>query len=381
MAKILVVGDVGSPLIRARGLIGRAAGHEISFVSPRDASVPGAKVFALPQRIARTGVIRPLGMSLLVDRAIRQVRPDIIHVHYAYQAFATIPLIRFHPLIVSVMGGDVLADQGYRGHRPRLVKLLLDHADAITSKSDFLDAALAEIGDYRRKLHRVTWGIDLHHFHPSRDTSPLRRRLLIDATELVFFDPRLAEPLYNKHVILQAFARYLAIGPPAVLVVSELGGSAEYLAALRRIAAELGIAERVRFVGVIDHADMADFYALADVTISIPSSDGFPQTIYEAAACGSFLIVGDLPQYGEALRDGLMARLVKVAEADDLAKALSWLAQHPDARAEGVKAGREFVTRTANKAAEERGVVRIYDDLLAAATCQVTSRRGMELLR
>ena len=380
MAKILVVGDAGSPLIRARGLIERAAGHEISFVSPRDASVPGARVFALPQRIARTRVVRPLGMSFLVDHVIRRVRPDVIHVHYAYQAFATVPLIRFHPLIVSVMGGDVLADQGFRGHRPRLVKLLLDHADAITSKSAFLDAALADIGNYGRKLHRVTWGIDLDHFNPSRDTAALRRRLRIDATDLVFFDPRLAEPLYNKHVILHAFARYLEIGPPAVLVVSELGGSTEYLAALRRTAAELGIAQRVRFVGVIDHAEMADFYALAAVTISIPSSDGFPQTMYEAAASGSFLIVGDLPQYGEALRDGLMALSVRVAEADDLAKALLWVVQHPDARTEAVKAGRDFVARAADKTAEERAVLRIYDDLLAAAACQATSRRGMELL-
>jgi glycosyltransferase involved in cell wall biosynthesis len=123
-------------------------------------------------------------------------------------------------------------------------------------------------------------------------------------------------------------------------------------------------------VGSIDHAEMADYYALADITISIPSSDGFPQTIYEASACGSFLIVGDLPQYREAVGDGLKARLVPVSDEATLAEALLWIARHPDAKAEAIDRGREYAARVANKQAEDQKVLGLYRDLLAAATCK-----------
>jgi glycosyltransferase involved in cell wall biosynthesis len=367
MAKVLVVGDVSSPLIRERSLIGRAAGHEIFLVGARGRPVADAKVSVLPNKLATHRLIRPLVMPILLDRAIRRVRPDIIHVHYAYQALATIPLLRFHPLVASVMGGDVLPDQGYRGYRARLVRSLLEHADCITSKSPFLDGALAAIGNYRGKIRRVTWGIDLEQFQPARDTVALRRQLRAEATAVVFFDPRLAQPLYNKSVILGAFARYLALGPPAVLIVSEFGGSTEYLTGLRARAVELGIMPHVRFVGPIDHAEMADYYSLADVTVSIPSSDGFPQTIYEASACGSFLILGDLPQYREAISHGLRARLVPVADEEALAEAFLWAVRHPEVRAEAAKRSREYAQRVADKRAEDRCVLGIYDDLLADA--------------
>jgi glycosyltransferase involved in cell wall biosynthesis len=381
MARILVVGDVGSPLIRARGLVGRAGGHEIIFVSARGRPVPGATVFTLPDRIARMRLLRPLAMPVLVDRVVRRVRPDVIHVHYAYQALASVPLLRFHPLVISVMGGDVLADQGYRGFRARLARLLLDHADAITSKSAFIDTVLAKIGNYQHKVHRVTWGIDLNHFHPFRNTSALRNRLRIGCGEMVVFDPRLAQPLYNKHVILEAFARYLTLGPPAVLLISELEGSKEYLARLRARAEELEILPHVRFVGSIDHAEMADYYSLADVTISIPSSDGFPQTIYEASACGSLLVLGDLPQYREAMSDGLKARLVPIDDAMALAEALLWIARHPDSKAEGIEKGRGYAARVANKRTEDQTVLQIYHDLLARRTCKARDLSGTELLR
>ena len=315
-------------------------------------------------------LLRPLMMPLLVDQVMRRVTPDVIHVHYAYQALATMPLLRFHPLLVTVMGGDVLPDQGYAGYRARLVKRLLDHADCITSKSAFLDAALANVGNYAGKIRRVTWGIDLDQFHPRRDTRALRSRLRIEDGELVFFDPRLAQPIYNKHVILEAFARYATQGPRAVLMVSELGASKEYTARLRRCAEELGIVSRVRFLGSIEHVDIADYYALADITISIPNSDGFPQTIYEASACGSYLILGDLPQYREAMSGGLVARQVPVADAEALAEALGWAARHPEARAEAIDRGRDYAARVANKRREDQIVLRIYDDLLGERALQ-----------
>ena len=364
MARILIVGDAHSPLIRERGLIGRRAGHEVFWMSPAGGVVGDVRVFSPPAAIHRMRAIRQLALPFVLRRALTEVRPDLIHVHYAYQALGTYVLRRFHPLVVSVMGGDILPDQSYHGYRAQLVRSLLDAADCITSKSEFLDAALGAIGPYHEKIRRITWGVDLNHYSRMRDTSRLRRRLGIRDDEYVFFDARLAEALYNKDVILAAFAAYLETGRHAVLIVSGLFGHVDFLAQLRQRARDLGIVDRVRFVGGIDPREMADYYALADVTISVPASDGFPQTIYEAAASGSFLILSDLPQYREAVRDGLVAHHVRPGDPTALAAALIWFANHPEARVEATRAAWTYTSKVADKRMQDVELCDLYAELL-----------------
>ena len=364
MARILIVGDAHSPLIRERGLIGRQAGHEVFWMSPTGGVVGDVRVFSPPAAIHRMRAIRQLALPFVLRRALAEVRPDLIHVHYAYQALGTYVLRRFHPLVVSVMGGDILPDQSYHGYRAQLVRSLLDAADCITSKSEFLDGALREIGPYHERIRRITWGVDLNHYSRVRDTSRLRRRLGIRDDEYVFFDARLAEALYNKDVILAAFAAYLETGRHAVLIVSELFGHVDFLAQLRQRARDLGIVDRVRFVGCIDPREMADYYALADVTISVPASDGFPQTIYEAAASGSFLILSDLPQYREAVRDGLVAHHVPPGDPTALAAALVWFANHPEARVEATRAAWTYTSKVADKRMQDAELCDLYAELL-----------------
>ena len=56
--------------------------------------------------------LRMLSVVLNVARLIRRCRPDIVHVHYAYNPSAWLAMLAgYHPLVVSVMGGDVLFDE------------------------------------------------------------------------------------------------------------------------------------------------------------------------------------------------------------------------------------------------------------------------------
>ena len=55
---------------------------------------------------------------------------------------------------------------------------------------------------------------------------------------------------------------------------------------------------------------MADYYNAADVAVGIPPSDGFPQTVLEAMACGTPNVVARLNRYEEILTDGESALFV-----------------------------------------------------------------------
>lgn len=366
MARILVFAHPASPHSLRRAVVGQQAGHRIFWVAAERADLPGVTSFSLPRPLCRSLACRAVLEPFLVARAIRAARPDLIHVFGAGRGLAALVLARFHPLVVTATGGDILPDQHYRGVEAPLVRLLLDKADRITSRSDFMDRALLAIGDYGPKIHRVTWGMELDLYHPHRETAHLRRKWSIPEGDLVFFDPRIAWPFYNKHLILAAFGRYLRSGgPPATLLIGELRADSRYVARLRALARDLGVREKVRFVGSLDHlTELPDYYVLADATISVPPSDGLPMTIFEALACGSFLIVGDLDQYRGVVEDGVTARLVKVGDEAALAEAMAWVAANPEARAGAAEKGRPLACRLADLKRQSALVNEIYAELL-----------------
>ena len=368
MAKILIVANSLSPIARERGRVGQQFGHQISWFSWPKASLPEVKSFAAPKLGGRVG--RMLTSPFALAGAIRKSEPDLIHVHFGFQGLRTFILRSFCPVVVSVWGRDVLPEQGGLNSVTRpLLKQLLDHASCITAEAAHIDSALAQIGDYQSKIKRITWGIDLERFRPDLSTEKLKTELDIPVRALVFFDPRLATPMYNKHVILDAFASFVSqYDGLAVLIVAELFSDAAYAQELRRQAVKLGIADQIRYVGEIAFTDMPRYYALADATISIPISDGLPLTIFESLACGSFLILGNLPNYVGLIEKGLTGKFVALDDPQVLADVMTWVASQDGLRSRVVENGKRVLRKFADKKEQSRRVNEIYTDLIAVSS-------------
>ncbi len=90
-------------------------------------------------------------------------------------------------------------------------------------------------------------------------------------------------PEKGHEVLLHAFAEARAGGLDASLTIV---GDGSERARLEVLAAELGIAERVRFTGVLLDADLADAMRAADVFVLPSHSEGFGVVLIEAMAMG-----------------------------------------------------------------------------------------------
>ena len=76
---------------------------------------------------------------------------------------------------------------------------------------------------------------------------------------------------------------------------------------------EAELSQNVIFLGYIDNEkDMPYIYRDSDVVISIPNSDSSPRSVYEAMACGSNVIVSDLPWIGDKFTNGRELFIVKL---------------------------------------------------------------------
>ena len=115
----------------------------------------------------------------------------------------------------------------------------------------------------------------------------------------LFFANRGLEPIYAPQRVLQMFA---ALGWPEARLVVANDGSLR--AALEALAAELGIAGQVQFVGRLDAAAQAVCYDRASWYLSLPQSDSVSVSVLEAMAHGCVPILSDLSANRELVSDG-----------------------------------------------------------------------------
>ena len=72
--------------------------------------------------------------------------------------------------------------------------------------------------------------------------------------------------------------------PDCVLL---LAGDGPMEKRLRSLAHEIGVADRVRFLGAIGHRELPDFYSAADATVLASSREGWANVLLESMACGT----------------------------------------------------------------------------------------------
>jgi glycosyltransferase involved in cell wall biosynthesis len=122
-------------------------------------------------------------------------------------------------------------------------------------------------------------------------------------------------------------------------------GSGASEGALRALAEELGVAERVRFVGF--QAEVRPWLLEADGFVLSSLWEGLPVSLLEAGACGLPAVATDVAGVREVLADGETGFVAAAEDADSLRRAMLRLMQmRPEnRRAMGMDARRRIEER------------------------------------
>jgi len=124
------------------------------------------------------------------------------------------------------------------------------------------------------------------------------------------------------------------------------------LSELPSLGLELGV--DVVLVGTVPEADVAPWYAAADV-LAFPSvKEGFGLAVLEAMSVGLPVVTSDLPVFREWMVADRDALLVPVGDVEALADALSRACTDADLRRSLVAAGRAVADRFTWAASAER---------------------------
>jgi glycosyltransferase involved in cell wall biosynthesis len=120
---------------------------------------------------------------------------------------------------------------------------------------------------------------------------------------------------------------------------------------LRQLAAELGVADQVEFLGAVDNERVrellksADLFVLACRTDAAGDRDGIPVVLTEAMASGVSVISGDLPAIHELVEPGVAGLLVNGGDVAALTEAITKLANNRPLRESLAAGGRAAVER------------------------------------
>lgn len=346
-------------------------GHDMHMVAipPGDGQWDGVQWHRLADPPV-PGQAKVAARMLQVRRLARRLKPDVVHAHNAWGPGWYGASTGLHPFVVHAYGSDVLPEQ-YAG-RPALQRALTSWtcrtADRMVVTGRHMIDAATQLGVPRDRVLLLPRGVDLERYRPGLDTTGLRERLRIDARAPVVLSPRyqVDESLYNLDVVIEAFKRVRDGLPGAVCVqlydpVREHGRSR-----LETLAAERGLGESYRLVPGVDNRDMPLFYNMADVVVSVPSSDGFPVTVLEASACAAPLVVSELPYCAEWFENGVNGIVVPVGDAAAVADAVSALLREPERRRQIGAAGRALVEERASYQKCMGELERVYRELIAA---------------
>jgi glycosyltransferase involved in cell wall biosynthesis len=364
----------------------------------------GVPFVAMPQRLwrysrlaSRVGKIPVLGRlryvidgffflaaALRMARLLRRLRVDVVHTHI----FSSMLIGRVAAAIARVpirvaMIASPLHLESVTLRRIDLWTHRLDHR--LLAGCEYTNDVYRSLGVSERYRRTVRYGIDPAGFDPAAaDGSRVRRELgLADETPVVgqvaWFYPVLTPPIappgmegrgIKGHEDLLAAARIVLDRRPDVrfLVVGDGFGElgARHFEHIRRLAAELGVADSVIFAG--RRTDLVDVLAAIDVSVQASLSENYGGTI-ESLLMQRPTVATDAGGMPEVVIDEQTGLLVPVRDPEALAEAILRLVENPELARRLGENGRARMI--------ERHTIQHTIDAVIEAYREVAAERGL----
>jgi len=199
---------------------------------------------------------------------------DVIDAHYFYpDGVAAVMLGRYFnkPVTITARGSDITLLPNYRLPR-RMIQWAAAGADHVITVCNALREEVIALGVAPERVSSLRNGVDLALFHPAARPAVREPFTLLAVGHLV--------PVKGQERIIGA----LPLLPDVRL---RIAGDGPDRAKLVQLAQELGVSERVTFLGAMRQPELMQHYNQADALVLASSREGWANVLLESMACGT----------------------------------------------------------------------------------------------
>ena len=243
----------------------------------------------------------------------------------------------------------------------RIEGIAFGRADAIVANSKAVQTYLADRGTSSDKIRLIYNSLETEQFSKTAvRVNAVTRLGLPDRADIKFVTivANLRHDVKNIPMLLRAAAQ---VNDANVHFI--IAGEGELRSSLEAMAAELGVADRVHFIGRCDN--VAELLAISFAGVLTSKAEGFSNSLLEYMAAGLPVVATNVGGAAEVIVEGENG--FRVASDDDaaLAERLTALAIDPKMAAEFGKKGKDLVEHRFSLDAQLRNTFDLFNEVLA----------------
>ncbi|MFP4546685.1 MAG: glycosyltransferase family 4 protein [Fidelibacterota bacterium] len=313
--KICILSDGSSIHIQEWAKYFCDLGHEIYLISEKPTEISGITVCQIKKYEHKihlpviSSIYQICRKVISIKRILKEIKPDILHSHYANIYGFLGALSKFHPHIMTCHGSDLLVHPRDSRIEKLFVKYALHSADAITLPSTEMKNIAMEFSAPAGKIHKIQYGIETDKFSFTARSD----------NKINLLSTRNLTPQYCTELILEAVPNLIEIYPNIHLIIAGNGPEKEKLVAQTH---RLEIEDSVTFLGHVDHTKISGLYKNADIYITASPTDGLSISLLEAFASGLLPVLPDNPSNSELEQYGFNFILYQTGNPEDLTNKL-----------------------------------------------------------
>jgi D-inositol-3-phosphate glycosyltransferase len=320
-----------------------AHGHNVVIYARKDApGLPDRETLAprLTARYIKAGPPAPVPADKLPHYVAEMGRylaqrwqkdtPDIVHAHHWTSGLAALVAARERPVpIVQTFGSLGVAEQRHcvpgprESARIRMEACIARTVAGVLAQTSDEVTDLASIGAGGTRVRNVPCGVDTARLDPDGPAAKRHAELRL-----------LHVGSAGEHQGLDQLLRIMPDLPGAELVLAggpdqqQLDSDIAYKR-LGKLAAAIGVADRVSFVGQVASKNLPALLRSADIFVSAAKYEPYGIAVISAMACGRPVVANAVGAYADAVVDGTTGLLLPPGRCDLLARRLRELLATP----------------------------------------------------
>jgi glycosyltransferase involved in cell wall biosynthesis len=236
----------------------------------------------------KAGAFSPIFLFLSLLWPVYRLRRrfDLLDAHFGHPegvAACLLALVFGRKFTVTLRGNETM--HAARRWRRIVMSWSLRRAAAVIAVSESLRQFAISLGVDPARTATIANGLDASMFYPLPRAQCRERLGMPGGVRIVLSVGYLIERK-GHHRVIEALAPMLQDGATALWIIGGKGREGDMEQELRRLAARLGMGDRVRFIGPVRPAELAQYMSGADLLCLASSREGHPNAVQEALGCG-----------------------------------------------------------------------------------------------